>query len=225
MHSTSISSISISILILINYLRKIDAKIRISVKLKTFFLNTLDCLLIKCCLDFRPKNSTNSGWDFCTTFGPFCNVFFCFHFFVIWFLFTVFGFGFEFELFLKKTFERTLKYFPAKSCTPIMAKISQNIRHTNSTLKMDGIACTSALTTTWLYDNFGFDIIFIFWYTNFTFGGSSLTMFDAGNFSRFFFSGWCGSCGLQEQLLVVNDGGCLLFFFIIIFFGGEVYRI
>jgi len=32
-----------------------------------------------------------------------------------------------------------------------MAKISQNIRHTNSTLKMDGIACTSALTTTWVY--------------------------------------------------------------------------
>ena len=45
-------------------------------------------------------------------------------------------------------FQRTLKYFPAKSCTPIMAKISQNIRHTNSTLKMDGIACTSAFTTT-----------------------------------------------------------------------------
>lgn len=46
--------------------------------------------------------------------------------------------------------QRTLKYFPAKSCTPIMAKISQNIRHTNSTLKMDGIAWTSAFTTTFL---------------------------------------------------------------------------
>lgn len=46
--------------------------------------------------------------------------------------------------------KRTLKYFPAKSCTPMMAKISQNIRHTNSTLKMDGIAWTSALTTTCL---------------------------------------------------------------------------
>jgi len=55
------------------------------------------------------------------------------------------GFGSGFSL---KHLARTLKYFPAKSCTPIMAKISQNIRHTNSTLKMDGIACTSALTTT-----------------------------------------------------------------------------
>lgn len=43
---------------------------------------------------------------------------------------------------------RTLKYFPAKSCTPIIAKISQKIKHTNNTLKMDGIACTSAFTTT-----------------------------------------------------------------------------
>lgn len=43
----------------------------------------------------------------------------------------------------------TLKYFPAKSCTPIIAKISQKIKHTNNTLKMDGIACTSAFTTTY----------------------------------------------------------------------------
>lgn len=42
----------------------------------------------------------------------------------------------------------TLKYFPANSCTPIIANINQNIKHTNSTLKMEGIACTSALTTT-----------------------------------------------------------------------------
>jgi hypothetical protein len=42
----------------------------------------------------------------------------------------------------------TLKYFPANNCTPIIAKISQKMRHTNSTLKMDGIACTNALTTT-----------------------------------------------------------------------------
>jgi hypothetical protein len=44
--------------------------------------------------------------------------------------------------------KRTLKYFPANNCTPIIAKISQNIKQTKSTLKMDGIACTNALTTT-----------------------------------------------------------------------------
>jgi hypothetical protein len=43
----------------------------------------------------------------------------------------------------------TLKYFPANNCTPIIANISQNIKQTKSTLKMDGIACTNALTTTW----------------------------------------------------------------------------
>ena len=42
----------------------------------------------------------------------------------------------------------TLKYFPAKSCTPMMAKMSQKMRQTRSTLNMLGIACTKALTTT-----------------------------------------------------------------------------
>lgn len=30
----------------------------------------------------------------------------------------------------------------------MIANISQKIKHTNNTLKMDGIACTNALTTT-----------------------------------------------------------------------------
>jgi len=42
----------------------------------------------------------------------------------------------------------TLWYFPANSCTPMIAKISQKIRHTKSTLKILGIACTKAFTTT-----------------------------------------------------------------------------
>lgn len=42
----------------------------------------------------------------------------------------------------------TLKYFPANNCTPMIANINQNIRHTSNTLKMDGIACTNAFTTT-----------------------------------------------------------------------------
>lgn len=45
----------------------------------------------------------------------------------------------------------TLKYFPANSWTPMMAKISQKIRHTSSTLKMDGMACTKAFTTTCIF--------------------------------------------------------------------------
>lgn len=48
----------------------------------------------------------------------------------------------------------TLKYFPANNWTPIIAKISQNMRHTSSTLKMDGIAWTKALTTTYAKDYF-----------------------------------------------------------------------
>lgn len=42
----------------------------------------------------------------------------------------------------------TLEYLPANNCTPIIANMSQNIRQTKSTLKMDGIACTKAFTTT-----------------------------------------------------------------------------
>lgn len=40
-----------------------------------------------------------------------------------------------------------LKNFPPKNCTPIIENINQNTRHTNSTLKMLGIAYIKALTT------------------------------------------------------------------------------
>ena len=43
----------------------------------------------------------------------------------------------------------TLKYFPAKSWTPMMAKMSQKMIQTINTLKILGIAWTRALTTTW----------------------------------------------------------------------------
>lgn len=117
-------------------------------------------LIIECCLELvlflatlKAKTSTKQ-------------CFVCIHFtnnsigmfYYVSVLVSVFGFSFSFSFcflvfcfwlrFNLKHLARTLKYFPAKSCTPIMAKISQNIRHTNSTLKMDGIACTSALTTT-----------------------------------------------------------------------------
>lgn len=49
---------------------------------------------------------------------------------------------------MKTSVDFTLKYFPANSCTPMIANISQKMRHTSSTLKMEGIACTSAFTTT-----------------------------------------------------------------------------
>lgn len=38
---------------------------------------------------------------------------------------------------------------PANSCTPMIANISQKIRHTSNTLKIDGMAWTKALTTTY----------------------------------------------------------------------------
>lgn len=40
-----------------------------------------------------------------------------------------------------------LKNLPPKNCTPIIEKMSQNTKHTRSTLKMDGIAYIRALTT------------------------------------------------------------------------------
>ena len=40
-----------------------------------------------------------------------------------------------------------LKNLPPKNCTPMMEKMSQKTRQTSSTLKMDGIAYMSALTT------------------------------------------------------------------------------
>ena len=42
-----------------------------------------------------------------------------------------------------------LKNLPPKNCTPMMEKMSQKTRQTRSTLKMDGIAYISALTTIW----------------------------------------------------------------------------
>lgn len=49
---------------------------------------------------------------------------------------------------IKMKIIHTLKYFPANSWTPMMAKMSQKMRHTSNTLKMEGIACTNAFTTT-----------------------------------------------------------------------------
>lgn len=40
-----------------------------------------------------------------------------------------------------------LKNFPAKNCTPMILKMSQNTRMTSSTLTMDGIAIIRAFTT------------------------------------------------------------------------------
>ena len=45
---------------------------------------------------------------------------------------------------------RHLKYFPMKKLTPIMANISQNIKHTKSTLTILGVAPIKALTTTFI---------------------------------------------------------------------------
>ena len=45
--------------------------------------------------------------------------------------------------------ELTLKYFPANSWTPMMAKMSQKMRQTSRTLNMLGMAWTRAFTTTW----------------------------------------------------------------------------
>lgn len=49
-----------------------------------------------------------------------------------------------------KFLNHTLKYFPANNCTPIIAKISQNMRQTSKTLKIEGIAWTRAFTTTYV---------------------------------------------------------------------------
>lgn len=42
-----------------------------------------------------------------------------------------------------------LKNFPPKNWTPIIENISQNTRHTRSTLKIEGIAYIRAFTTIW----------------------------------------------------------------------------
>lgn len=42
---------------------------------------------------------------------------------------------------------RHLKNFPPKNCTPMIEKISQNTKQTSKTLKMEGMAYMSALTT------------------------------------------------------------------------------
>lgn len=50
-----------------------------------------------------------------------------------------------------------LKNFPPKNWTPIIENISQNTRHTRSTLKIEGIAYIRAFTTIW---NQNINIIF-----------------------------------------------------------------
>lgn len=44
---------------------------------------------------------------------------------------------------------------PPKNCTPMMPKMSQNTRHTSSTLKMEGMADIRAFTTIWTYTKQG----------------------------------------------------------------------